>query len=129
MRSKSPRLKLVALPTIVAFLTAARPGDAGTILPVDQSRNVSTENVNAPQCAGEFFFDSDAAVGFEPFDAFVLMQHGCDSGFALASASQDSQINASSMTGAGSAFSEGNEEIGGMIRWLSDRPADHGWAL
>ena len=115
MRSKSPRLNLVALPTIVAFLTAARPGDAGTILPVDQSRSVATETVNAAQCSPEFLFDGEEAVRFEPFDAFVQTEQSCDSGFALASASQDSQINASSMTGSGSAFSEGHGPVPGHI--------------
>ena len=115
MRSKSPRLNLVALPTIVAFLTAARPGDAGTILPVDQSRSVATENVNAAQCSPEFLFDGEEAARFEPFDAFVQTEQSCDSGFALASASQDSQINASSMTGSGSAASEAHGPVPGIV--------------
>ena len=41
-------------------LVAARPSAADTIIAIDQARSLSTENVNAPQCNGDFLFDGDA---------------------------------------------------------------------
>ncbi len=86
---------------------------AQTIIPLDQGRFVSNEQVNAPQCTGDFFFDGEAAVGFEPFDAFVETQHGCDSGFAGATAGQQSQIDPASMTASGTATSEAHGPVPG----------------
>ena len=64
-----------------------------TIVPIDQSRSVSNEQVNAPQCSGDFLFDGEAPIRFEPFDAFVQTEHNCDSGAAAATAGQQSQID------------------------------------
>ena len=77
-----------------------------TIIPVDQGRLVSNEQVNAPQCSDDFFFDGEEAPGFKPFDAFVQTEHGCDAGFACATAGQQSQIDSASMTASGTATSE-----------------------
>ncbi len=86
-----------------------------TIIPVDQGRFVSNERVNAPQCSDDFLFDGEAAAGFEPFDAFVQTQHGCDSGFAGATAGQQSQIDAASMTASGTATSEAHGPVPGVV--------------
>ncbi|MEE9131888.1 MAG: hypothetical protein V3T84_17895 [Phycisphaerales bacterium] len=86
-----------------------------TIIPVDQDRRVSNEFVNAPQCSDEFFFDGEAAAGFEPFDAFVQTEHGCDAGFACATAGQQSQIDSSSMTASGTATSEAQGPVPGHV--------------
>ncbi len=96
-----------------AALLACGTAEAQTIIPVDQDRHVSNENVNAPQCSGDFFFDGEAAAGFEPFDAFVQTQHGCDSGFAGATAGQQSQIDSASMTASGTATSEAHGPVPG----------------
>ena len=88
---------------------------AQTIIPIDQGRFVSNEQVNASQCSGDVFFDSEAAAGFEPFDAFVQTQHGCDSGFAGATAGQQSQIDSASMTGSGTATSEAHGPVPGLV--------------
>ena len=86
-----------------------------TIIPVDQGRFVSNEQVNAPQCSDDFLFDGEAAAGFEPFDAFVQTQHGCDSGFAGATAGQQSQIDSSSMTASGTTTSEAQGPVPGVV--------------
>ncbi|MEE8156175.1 MAG: hypothetical protein V3T53_14575 [Phycisphaerales bacterium] len=77
-----------------------------TIIPVDQGRSVSNQMVNALQCSDEYFSDVEAAAGFEPFDAFVQTEHGCDAGFACATTGQQSQIDSASMTASGTATSE-----------------------
>ena len=83
-----------------AFQSAA--GD--TIIPIDQSRSVNTF-LSVPQCLGEDF-DADAAGGFEPFDSTIETMLGCDSGFGLGAASQQSQIGPNSMTASGTGASE-----------------------
>ncbi len=77
----------MTISVIVAFvalpgLWVCAPTAGQTITPIDQGRFVSTESLNAPQCGPDFLFDDEAAIGFDPFDAFVQTQHGCDSGFA-----------------------------------------------
>ncbi len=89
-----------------AVLLACGTAEAQTIIPVDQDRHVSNEQVNAPQCSDDVLFDNEAAAGFEPFDAFVRTQQGCDFGFAGATAGQQSQIDSASMTASGTAMSE-----------------------
>ena len=86
-----------------------------TIIPVAQNRWVSNEQVNAPQCSGDVFFDGEPAVGFEPFDAFVETQHGCDSGFAGATSGQQSQIDAASLIASGAATSEAHGPVSGVV--------------
>ena len=96
-------------------LWVCAPAAGQTIIPIDQGRFVSTESVNAPQCGPDFLFDGEAAVEFEPFDAFVETQHGCDSGFAGATAGQQSQIDAASMSGTGTATSEAGGPVPGVV--------------
>ena len=91
------------------------PAAGQTIIPIDQGRSVSTESVNAPQCGPDSLFDDEAAIGFDPFDASVQTQHGCDSGFAGATGSQQSQIDAASMSATGTATSEAHGPIPGMV--------------
>ncbi len=86
-----------------------------TFIPVAQGRSVSTETVNAPQCGPDTLFDDEAAIGFGPFDASVQTQHGCDSGFAGATGSQQSQIDPGSMSATGSTTSEAHGPIPGMV--------------
>ena len=91
------------------------PAAGQTIIPIDQGRFVSTESVNAPQCGPDSLFDDEAAIGFDPFDASVQTQHGCDSGFAGATGSQQSQIDPGSMSATGSTTSEAHGPIPGMV--------------
>ncbi len=98
-----------------AMLLICGEVSAQTIMPLDQGRFVSNEQVNAPQCSGEVFFDSEAAVGFEPFDAFIETQHGCDSGFAGATSGQQSQINADSRIATGTATTEAHGPVSGVV--------------
>jgi hypothetical protein len=100
-------------------LAASQPATAQTIIPIDQQRSINTM-ANAPQCSGDFLFEDDAAVGFGPFDSFAVADHGCDSGFGFAFASQQSQIDANSMTAFGSTFSEAGGPIPGMVHAISD---------
>ena len=98
-----------------AALLACGTAEAQTIIPVDQDRFLSTESVNAPQCSDDSFFDGEAAAGFEPFDAFIQTQHGCDSGFAGATAGQQSQIDSASMTASGTVTTEAQGPVPGMV--------------
>ncbi len=101
--------------TTLAMLFVCGPVAAQTIIPIEQDRSVSNEQVNAPQCSGDFLFDGDAAIGFDPFDAFVQTHHGCDSGFAGATAGQQSQIDAASMSATGTVTSEAGGPVPGVV--------------
>ena len=97
--------------TTLAMLFVCGPVAAQTIIPIEQDRSVSNEQVNAPQCSGDFLFDDEAAIRFDPFDAFVQIEHDCDSGFAGATAGQQSQIDAASMSATGTATSEAHGRV------------------
>ena len=99
----------------LAMLSACGPAAAQTIIPIEQDRSVSNEQVNAPQCTADFLFDGEAAMGFDPFDALVKTHHGCDSGFASATAGQQSQIDAASMSATGTATSEAGGPVPGVV--------------
>lgn len=45
-----------------AMLFVFGPVAAQTIIPIEQDRSVRNEQVNAPQCGGDFLFDDEAAV-------------------------------------------------------------------
>ncbi len=115
MRPQPSTMNTCSVFAASAALLACGTAAAQTIIPVDQGRHVSTETVNAPQCSGDFFFDGEEAAGFEPFDAFVRTQHGCDSGFAGATAGQQSQIDSASMTASGTATSEAHGPVPGVV--------------
>ncbi len=101
--------------TTLAMLSVCGPVAAQTIIPIEQDRSVSNAQVNAPQCSGDFLFDDEVAIGFDPFDAFVETHHGCDSGFAGATAGQQSQIDAASMSATGNTTSEAHGPVTGMV--------------
>ncbi len=101
--------------TTLAMLWVCGPVAAQTIIPIEQDRSVSNEQVNAPQCSGDFLFDGEAAMGFDPFDALVQTRHGCDSGFAGATAGQQSQIDAASLSATGTATSEAGGPVPGVV--------------
>ena len=109
MSWRRTRINTIALLLGVAIALLASRTDAGTIIPLDQDRSVSTFLI-VPQCLGKTS-DGEAAAGFEPFDAFVETVLGCDSGFGSASAAQQSQIDESSMTASGS----GRSDVGGPV--------------
>lgn len=77
---------------------------ADTIVPVVQQRTISTM-VIVPPCEGSDF-ENDQAVGFGPFDSSVEASLVCDFAQAFATATQQSQIDAASMTAIASAASD-----------------------
>ena len=113
MRTSTFNIEIFAAASAALMVCGTAAGQ--TIIPIDQDRFVSNEQVNAPQCSGEFFFDGEAAAGFEPFDAFVQTEHGCDSGFACATAGQQSQIDSASMTASGTVTTEAQGPVPGMV--------------
>ncbi len=92
-----------ALAVVAAFATSGQV-DGGTIIPIDQDR--WTQTAVWSECE-LFTTDSDAAKGFSPFNSLVQTVQQCDDIFGWATASQQSEIGASSMTAFGSATSEG----------------------
>ncbi len=104
MRSNLVKSEMVLTLASGVLLGAFQSTVAGTIIPIDQSRSVNTFLI-VPQCLGEDF-DADAAGGFEPFDSTIETLLGCDSGFGLGAASQQSQIGPNSMTASGTGASE-----------------------
>ena len=115
MFSQTPSIGDPGVFATLALLWVCGPVAAQTIIPIEQNRSVSNEQVNAPQCTGDFLFDGEAAIGFDPFDALVQTQHGCDSGFAGATAGQQSQIDAASMSATGTATSEAGGPVPGVV--------------
>ncbi len=115
MRAQPSTSNALGICAASAMLLICGEVSAQTIIPIDQVRFVSNEQVNAPQCSGDFSFDGEAAAGFKPFDAFVQIQHGCDSGFAGATAGQQSQIDSASMTASGTATSEAQGPVPGLV--------------
>ncbi|MCH8153138.1 MAG: hypothetical protein IH830_12305 [Planctomycetes bacterium] len=87
-----------------AMLLVCGAAAARTIIPIDQDRWIQTAMWS--ECES-FTTDSDAAKGFSPFNGLVQTMQQCDDIFGLATASQRSEIGASSMTAFGSAASEG----------------------
>ena len=113
MRTSTFNIEILAAASAALMVCGTAAGQ--TIIPVDQDRHVSNEQVNAPQCSNDFLFDGQAAAGFKPFDAFVQTQQGCDPGFAGATAGQQSQIDSDSMTASGTATSEAQGPVPGHI--------------
>ncbi len=111
MQTRTMTISVIVVFAASPGLWVCAPAAGQTIIPIDQGRSVSTESVNAQQCGPDFLFGSEAAVGFEPFTAFVETQHGCDSGFAGATAGQQSQIGAASMSATGTATSEAHGPV------------------
>ncbi|MCZ6811700.1 MAG: hypothetical protein O7D97_06805 [Planctomycetota bacterium] len=104
MCSKRADMTTVAVVAVVAAFATAGQVDGGTIIPIDQDR--WTQTAVWSEC--EFFTtDSDAAKGFSPFNSLVQTLQQCDDILGRATASQRSEIGASSMTAFGSAASEG----------------------
>ncbi len=66
MQTRTMTIRVIAAFAASPGLWVCAPAAGQTIIPIDQGRYVSTENVNAPQCSGDFFFDGEAAKGFEP---------------------------------------------------------------
>ncbi len=104
MRSNLVESRMLLTLASGVLLVAFDSASADTIMPIDQSRSVNTFLI-VPQCLGEDF-DANEARGFEPFDSTIETLLGCDSGFGLGAASQQSQIGPNSMTASGTGASE-----------------------
>ncbi len=89
-----------------AMLLVCGAAAAQTIIPIDQDRWIQTAVWSECELGT---IDSDAAKGFSPFNSFVQTLQQCDDDGILgwATASQQSEIGASSMTAFGIATSEG----------------------
>jgi len=108
-------LSVVASLAALPGLWVCAPAAGQTIIPIDQGRFVSSETVNAPQCGNDFLFDTEAAIGFEPFDAAVQAEHSCELGFAGSTADQQSQIDSSSMSGSATTTADSHALIPGVV--------------
>ncbi len=115
MQTRTISISVIAAFAALPGLWVCAPAAGQTIIPIDQGRHASTESVSAPQCGPDSLFDDEAAKGFDPFDAFVQTRHGCDSGFAGATAGQQSQIDAASMSATGNTTSEAHGPVPGMV--------------
>ena len=113
MRSNLVESRMLLTLASGVVLAAFQSTVADTIIPIDQERSVNTFLI-VPQCLGEDF-DEDAARGFEPFDSTIETLLGCDSGFGLGAASQQSQIGPNSMTASGTSASEAHGPVQDVI--------------
>ncbi len=113
MRAKLSTTNALGVFAASVMLLICGEVSAQTIIPIDQQRSVNTFLI-VPQCLDKTF-DEDSAKGFEPFDSVVETLLGCDSGFGFGSASQQSQIGASSMAGSGSGASQAGGPVPDVI--------------
>ncbi len=67
MQTRTMTISVIAAFAASPGLWVCAPAAGQTIIPIDQNRSVSTENVNAPQCSGDFLFDGDGSVGIVDF--------------------------------------------------------------
>jgi hypothetical protein len=73
---------------------------AATLTPVAQERNIQAM-VIVPPCNPAFDSENDSAIGFNPFTSEVDAASICSMALGLCAASQNSQINAASITASG----------------------------
>ncbi len=104
MRSKRIDMNTVAVVAVVAAFATAGQVDGGTIIPIDEDRHIQSMVWTVCELNTN---DWDEAKGFAPFDSVVLTVQECDNTFASSTASQRSEIGASSMTAFGSVATEG----------------------
>ena len=102
MRTSTFNIKIFAAASAALMVCGTAAGQ--TIIPIDQDRWIQTAVWSECEL---FTTDSDAAKGFSPFNSLVQTLQQCDDIFGWATASQQSEIGASSMTAFGSAASEG----------------------
>ncbi len=109
MRSKRVNMNTVAVVAVVAAFATAGQVDGGTIIPIDQDRYIEAFVWSDCELGT---IDTDAAKGFSPFNSFVQTLQQCGDICVSATASQQSEIGASSMTAFGRAASEGESPTG-----------------
>ncbi len=90
---------------------------SGPIVPIDQERHVQGF-VIVPHCGGDAS-DGDEANGFEFFDGVAEAVLGCSLAGAAALASQQSGIGASSLTAAGTSYSEASAGVPDTIHAIA----------
>lgn len=101
MCSDSLNAKIMAVLLAGVFLAEGRSAEAGTIIPIDQER-FTNALASFAQC--DKVSDGDQAEGFDPFDSTVEAAQNCNGPYAHMSATQQSQIDATSMTVSGGIF-------------------------
>ncbi|MFQ5493744.1 MAG: hypothetical protein ACE5EX_00020 [Phycisphaerae bacterium] len=84
-----------------AYVVDSSPVEGPTLIPISQLRLTNTV-VDFPQCNP--VSSGDQAVGFGPFDSAVQAALNCAGPYSDMSASQQSQIDVTSMTAAGGLF-------------------------
>lgn len=99
-------LKIFTVLAGAAAFVAVRSATAQTIIPISQSRHVGTEALFFSCPGGGGVTDEDAAEGFGPFDSVLTTEDSCPAGSSMVIASQQSRIDASSITASGSTFGE-----------------------
>ena len=111
------RSRMACIVGVAVALGTAQQAEAEAIIPLDQDRNVYGF-VIVPHCGGDAT-DSDEAIGFGPFDGAAEAVWGCSLAGATALASQQSGIGVSSLTAAGTSYSEASAGVPDIIHAIA----------
>ena len=111
MHSMRLRTILSMICGLTAVLMTARSSVGQIIIPISQNRSA---DVFVLTPCGEVS-DFDVAMGFGPFNGMVQTEQPCGAGSALATAAQQSQIDASSMSGSASTNIQATDSGLGLI--------------
>ncbi|MCH7702818.1 MAG: hypothetical protein IID37_14135 [Planctomycetes bacterium] len=110
-------IRIACIVGLAVSLGTAQQAQAGTIIPIEQTRNVSGF-VIVPHCGGGAD-DDDEADGFDPFDGAAEAVLGCSLASGAALADQQSEIGASSLTAAGTSYSEASAGVEDTIHAIA----------
>ncbi len=110
-------IRMACIVGVAVALGTAQQAEAETIIPIEQARHVNGV-VIVPHCGGDAD-DGDEAKGFEPFDGAAEAVLGCSLAGAAALADQQSEIGASSLTAAGTSYSEASAGVEDTIHAIA----------
>ncbi len=110
-------IRMACIVGVAVALGTAQQAEAEAIIPIEQDRHVNGF-VIVPHCGGDAD-DSDEADGFEPFAGAAEAVLGCSLAGAAALAGQQSEIGASSLTAAGTSYSEASAGVSDVIHAIA----------
>lgn len=110
-------IRIACIVGLAVALGTAPQAQAGAIIPIEQARHVSGF-VIVPHCDGGAD-DGDEADGFEAFDGAAEAVFGCALAGAAALADQQSEIGESSLTAAGTSYSEASAGVADTIHAIA----------
>ncbi len=115
---RKPHGVVILASVAAAVLPVNRPASGQTIVPISQRRSTHT-HLALTQCA-DGFTDGDQAVAFEPFSSALKGVVTCAGATGVTTVTQQSQIEAASMTASASSSTEATAVVLGLNIILAD---------